>query len=99
MTRDGRIGALGLRLRDPRIAGLAAVAIVDAKGNSTGYSLASGVPGERFLLAPDRAIITTEEFWVLQRALNGRAGSPRRPTDTPRCSQVSESSSAGAGVR
>ncbi|GLW31443.1 recombinase family protein [Actinoplanes regularis] len=75
--------ALGLRLRDPRIAGLAAVAIVDAKGNTTGYSLASGVPGERFLPAPDRAIITTGEFWALQSALNGRSVGPRRPTDTP----------------
>ncbi|GIE86773.1 recombinase family protein [Actinoplanes regularis] len=75
--------SLGLRLRDPRIAGLPAVVITDAKGNTTGYALASGVPGERSLPAPDRAIITTDEFWALQTALNRRAGAPRRPSDTP----------------
>ncbi|MFF5072855.1 recombinase family protein [Micromonospora olivasterospora] len=75
--------ALALRLRDPRIAGLAAVAIKNAKGDTTGYGLATGVPGENALPAPDTAIITPDEFWSLQSALNGRASMPRRPGDTP----------------
>jgi hypothetical protein len=74
---------LGLRLRDPRIAGLAAVATVDERGNTTGYSVATGVPGERTLPAPDAAIIEPADFWALQSALNARSGAPWRAGDTP----------------
>ncbi|MET7417694.1 recombinase family protein [Dactylosporangium sp. NPDC005555] len=74
---------LGLRLRDPRIAGLPAVLTVDAKGNTTGYGVATGVPGERALPAPDGAIVPPDEFWALQSALNGRGGNPWRAGDTP----------------
>lgn len=74
---------LALRLRDPHIAGMAAVASVDEKGNTTGYGVATGVPGERTLPAPDAAIISPADFWALQSALNARAGAPWRPGDTP----------------
>ncbi|MBG6067866.1 recombinase family protein [Micromonospora ureilytica] len=75
--------ALTHRLRDPRIAGLPAVLVLDDKGTRIGYRVAYDLSDPHVLPAPDQPIITTDDYWRLQAALTARARSPRHEGDTP----------------
>lgn len=74
---------LNKRLRDPRIAGLPAVAILDDRDNITGYRTAYDLEDARVLPAPAEPIITTEEFWRLQAILTGRDRPAIQSADEP----------------
>jgi DNA invertase Pin-like site-specific DNA recombinase len=93
-TRGARVGRsrasaawsdrnLTQRLRDPRIAGLPAVAVLDARGNTISYRTAYDLEDARVLPPPDAPIVTTDEFWRLQATLNARARSPYHSADEP----------------